>query len=83
MILTDPLWEFVEVRKVGPLKPTRGFSAFQFVPGTADEVLVALKSEEDEGTINSFVTVFDLSGRILLQETPIQGHFKYEGIEFI
>jgi len=47
-----------------------------------DEVMVALKSEEDEGRIASYILVFDMEGRILLPETKI-GDRKFEGLEFV
>lgn len=63
----------------------RGFSAFQFIPGTSDRVIVALKSEEKDGVpVASYVTVFNHeTGHVLLEETPLIGKFKYEGIAFI
>jgi soluble calcium-activated nucleotidase 1 len=75
----------VVVRKIGKVTPTRGFSTFKFVPGTNDEVIVAIKSEENSAanSQSSFITAFDLSGKVLLQETEIQGGYKFEGIEFV
>lgn len=67
---------------VGPLKPTHGFSSFKFVPDTMDSVIVALKSEENEGHIATFITVFTITGDIWFPETEI-GAYKFEGIEFI
>ena len=68
--------------RVGKLHPTHGFSSFKFVPETNDQLIVALKSEEDAGKIASYVTVFDIKGNILLDEFKIGNH-KFEGIEFI
>ncbi|KHJ89468.1 Apyrase [Oesophagostomum dentatum] len=63
---------------------TRGFSAFQFIPGTNDEVIVALKTEEIPGkSMSSYIMVFTVDGEIILDETRIPGDFKYEGIEFL
>lgn len=72
----------ISVSRVGPLLPTHGFSSFRFVPNTDDEMVLALKSEEDAGTIATYITAFTLDGRILLPETKI-GDVKYEGLEFI
>ncbi|CAL8332233.1 unnamed protein product [Merluccius merluccius] len=69
-------------RHVGPLNPTRGFSSFKFVPDTDDQVVVALKSEEDAGTIATYIMAFTLDGRVLMPETKM-GDVKYEGLEFI
>ena len=77
-------FESCEVREVTPKTPTRGFSSFSFLPGSKDEIIVALKSEENEeaGTQNTYITVFTIDGKVLLPETEIEGGRKYEGIEF-
>lgn len=72
----------VSVSHVGDVVPTHGFSSFKFVPDTDDQVIVALKSEEDGGRIATYIMAFTLDGRFLLPETKI-GSVKYEGIEFI
>ncbi|KAM7009002.1 soluble calcium-activated nucleotidase 1b [Tautogolabrus adspersus] len=72
----------ITVRHVGPLNPTHGFSSFKFVPDTDDQIIVALKSEEDAGTIATYIIAFTLDGRVLMPETKI-GDVKYEGFEFI
>eukprot|EP01064_Diplonema_japonicum_P026638 TRINITY_DN3813_c0_g1_i1.p1 TRINITY_DN3813_c0_g1~~TRINITY_DN3813_c0_g1_i1.p1 ORF type:complete len:356 (+),score=111.67 TRINITY_DN3813_c0_g1_i1:31-1098(+) len=70
--------------KVGEVTPERGFSSAKFVPGTNDEIMVALKSAENEAdqTQETYISVFALDGTILMEETRI-GANKYEGIEFI
>ncbi|XP_057218293.1 soluble calcium-activated nucleotidase 1b [Triplophysa rosa] len=72
----------ISVSRVGPLNLTLGFSSFKFVPDTDDQIIVALKSEEDAGRIATYITAFTLDGRVLLAETKI-GDVKYEGLEFI
>ncbi|XP_036693866.1 soluble calcium-activated nucleotidase 1 isoform X2 [Balaenoptera musculus] len=72
----------ISVRHVGEVVPTHGFSSFKFIPNTDDQIIVALKSEEDSGQIATYVMAFTLDGRFLLPETKI-GSVKYEGIEFI
>lgn len=72
----------VTVGHVGEVVPTHGFSSFKFIPDTDDQIIVALKSEEDNGKISSYIMAFTLDGRFLLPETRI-GSVKYEGIEFI
>ena len=46
---------------------------------------MALKSEENEEqqTQNSYITVFSLDGRVLMEETEILGGMKFEGLEFL
>ena len=70
------------VRHVGPLNLIRGFSSFKFVPGTDDQIILALKSEEYAGSIATYITAFTLDGQVLMAETQI-GNVKFEGLEFI
>lgn len=72
----------IQVRTIGELNLTHGFSSFKFIPGTNDELIVALKTEEDKGTIRSYIMAFDIRGKIIMEESLI-GPNKFEGIEFI
>ncbi|VDM42520.1 unnamed protein product [Toxocara canis] len=85
LLIASEDFSHVEARQVGNQNGPRGFSAFQFVPETNDRIIVALKSEEKGGIpVASYVTVFDAqSGHILLDEQPLQGKYKYEGIAFV
>nr|XP_020476636.1 soluble calcium-activated nucleotidase 1 [Monopterus albus] len=78
----SPDFKNIILSQVGPLISTHGFSSFKFVPNTDDQIILALKSEEDAGKIATYITAFTLDGRILLPETKI-GDVKYEGLEFI
>lgn len=78
----SPDFQDIVASRVGALNPTHGFSSFKFIPNTDDQIMVALKSEEDAGKIATYIVAFTLDGRILLPETKI-GDVKYEGIEFI
>ncbi|XP_016398913.1 soluble calcium-activated nucleotidase 1-like [Sinocyclocheilus rhinocerous] len=49
MLSCSPDFQDIKVRNVGPLNPMHGFSSFKFVPDTDDQIIVALKSEEDAG----------------------------------
>lgn len=71
-----------KVRHVGEIIPTHGFSSFKWIPGTGDNLIVALKSEEIDGKTASYMMVFDMQGNILMPETKVGDH-KYEGIEFL
>jgi soluble calcium-activated nucleotidase 1 len=83
----------VRVLRIGPVSGggARGFSSAKFVPSTNDHVIVALKSEEDDkaGTQQSYVTVFDLAGNVLMEEQRVpgvegrEGGVKFEGIELL
>ena len=68
---------------VGPLNVTHGFSSFKFIPGTNEQQIVALKTQEVDGKIASYIMAFDVHGRILMKEQKIPGSYKFEGIEFL
>ena len=53
------------------------------VSGTDDQIVVALKSEEDRGKIRSYITVITLDDHVLMPETLLEGEYKFEGIEFV
>lgn len=83
LLLSCPAdFSYINLRQVGPLNPTHGFSSFKFVPGTKDQIIVALKSEEDAGKIATYMIAFTLDGQVLMPEIKI-GDVKYEGLEFI
>ncbi|GMR32042.1 hypothetical protein PMAYCL1PPCAC_02237, partial [Pristionchus mayeri] len=74
-------WKVVEVGEVGD--GARGFSAFQFVPGTNDELIVGLKSEEKDGKpVASYLSVFTRQGKIVQVDSKFDGPHKYEGVAF-
>ena len=59
----------------------------KFTPGLNScdvnlQVIIALKSEELEGKIATYVMVFNVDGTIYYPETKI-GDLKFEGIEFV
>lgn len=84
IFLSDENFRNIHYQRIGPVTPSRGFSSFKFIPGTNDRIIIALKSEEqNEKPIASYVTVFTITGDILLPETPLEGAYKFEGIEFV
>jgi soluble calcium-activated nucleotidase 1 len=82
MLIADENFDKIEVKRIGPLNPTHGFSSFKFIPFTTDSIIIALKSEENNGKVASYIMAFNLDGDVLLPETKI-GDYKFEGIEFI
>ncbi|KAI1716942.1 apyrase domain-containing protein [Ditylenchus destructor] len=67
-----------------PPNKSRGFSSFQFIPETNDEVIVALKTVERDGhPLESYITIFNIHGKVYVRDTKIGGDHKFEGIEFI
>lgn len=71
-----------QVKHVGDKIPTHGFSSIKFIPNTKEKLIVALKSEEVEGKIGTFIMAFTIDGKVLLPETKV-GDYKFEGIEFV
>lgn len=69
--------------QLGKYKPTFGFSSFKFVPGTDDNVIVALQTEELNGKTSTYITAFTITGKTLLASERIETELKYEGLEFI
>lgn len=82
MISASDDFKKIEVTTVGKLNPTHGFSSFKFVPGTNNNVIVALKSEEYGDKKATYILVFDIDGNVLYHEKKV-GDMKFEGIEFI
>lgn len=84
VVIASEDFSSIEVREIGKITPLRGFSSFKFVPRSDDSVIVAIKSVEveDEQRQTSFITVFDVDGNILMDETEIPGAKKYEGVAF-
>ncbi|CAI4228795.1 unnamed protein product [Auanema sp. JU1783] len=86
LISADEYFKDISMIRVGPgtYEGTKGFSAFQFVPGTQDEYIIALKSEEIGGRpAASHITVFDISGTVIMNDTTLPGSHKFEGLAFI
>ncbi|KIH49684.1 hypothetical protein ANCDUO_20240, partial [Ancylostoma duodenale] len=62
----------------------RGFSAFDFIPGYGDRLIAAIKSKEVEGSeVESYITVFNTNGEVLMDDQKLDGNYKFEGIYFI
>ena len=83
LITADETFTIIEKIKVGEVKPTRGYSSFKFLPSSNDSIIVALKTEELNGSTSTFVTVFDIKGNVLMEDEKIHTEYKYEGFEFI
>uniref|UniRef100_A0AC34FAJ5 Apyrase n=1 Tax=Panagrolaimus sp. ES5 TaxID=591445 RepID=A0AC34FAJ5_9BILA len=86
LLIADENFNHVEVKHIGSKgSGYRGFAAFSFVPGSSDNLIAAIKSEEKDGMpVASYLTVFRLSdGHVLLDEEPLKGAHKFEGIAFI
>ncbi|KAE9412766.1 hypothetical protein Angca_005471, partial [Angiostrongylus cantonensis] len=85
LLIGNPNLTEVDVVRIGNLThPERGFSAFEFIPETNDTLIVALKSEEVKGNATkSYITVFNISGHVLLDDQQLEDDYKFEGIYFV
>jgi soluble calcium-activated nucleotidase 1 len=72
------------------LDPLKGFSSFKFVPGTADQHILAIRSVEEDCTgelelckQRSYLVVLNvLTGEQLSPEVKYEQDWKFEGLEF-
>lgn len=71
IISADESFSDISVSHIGPFHPTRGYSSFRFVPGTQDSIILAIKSEEVDGKIASYMLAFDLHGDIRMPEQKV------------
>jgi len=71
MLIASEDFKNIEVLTVGKITPTRGFSSFKFIP-ERDWEIVALKTEENNNSFKSYITVFTITGEILMEETEIR-----------
>ncbi|XGW23316.1 hypothetical protein V3C99_005501 [Haemonchus contortus] len=84
LLITSPDLQQFEFKTIGRLFPKRGYSAFDFIPGTDDELIVALKSKEVAGEKTaSFITVFNINGQVILKDKKLSGDYKFEGLYFV
>ncbi|KHJ78710.1 Apyrase [Oesophagostomum dentatum] len=75
--------QVVEIGRESDLDRSKGYSAFDLIPDTGDSVLVALKSVEVGKHTESFVTVFNINGTVLLPDQKLEGNYKFEAIYFV
>lgn len=82
VISTNEYFSEIQTFKIGHQIPSHGFSAFAFLPYREHEV-VALKTEELNGAIATYITVFNFETKeVLMEETKIDS-VKFEGVEFL
>lgn len=83
LLMADENFTNIEAKRIGSASDgSRGFSAFQFLPGSDDQFIVALKSEERDGkAVASYLCFFRFSdGQFLLEEQKFDGPYKFEGL---
>lgn len=84
--------DFTSIRKVEIValkeeEGSRGFSAAAWVPGSDERVIAAVRTVEMESAnqtrvTESFISAFDLDGRIVMSEERVSDD-KFEGIAFL
>ncbi|GAB0100400.1 hypothetical protein DMENIID0001_164340 [Sergentomyia squamirostris] len=72
--------KIVEIKEK-PQDSAAGFSSSKFLPGSDDNIIIALRTVEKDGKTSTSVVMFDLEGNILMKERVIEKD-KYEGIAF-
>lgn len=82
LLTADENFLNIKVTRVGNLVPIRGFASFKFLPGSNDEIIVALKTEENQGRTATYITAFTIDGIVLMPEIKVLDK-KFEGLEFI
>lgn len=83
LITANDGFTHISTTKIENKDRTHGFSSFKFIPGSNDNVILAIKSEEVNGKTGTFITAFTIDGKVLLKEERIPTPYKYEGIEFL
>ena len=68
---------------LGVIHPTRGYASFKFLPGSGDQVIVAIKSEEVDDSFQTFITAFNIDGQVLMPDVAVTDKYKFEGLEFL
>lgn len=79
---TTANYQYLLKLQITKLQPKHGFSSFKFIPGTNEEVIVALKTTEFEGKTATYISAFKINSQVLMEDTKIED-LKYEGLEFI
>jgi soluble calcium-activated nucleotidase 1 len=83
LLIASDDFSHIDVRRVGPLESDYGFTSVRKLPGT-DNIFMALKVKELKGATHSKLCVFDLDGRLYLDNGFYDvGDIKYEGLEFL
>jgi len=60
-----------------------GFSSFKFIPGTQDNLLLGLKTNEVGDDVSSYAVVVEVpTGKVIMDEQLIMNE-KFEGVEFL
>ena len=81
LVSCDGNFENIIVRNVLDFIPLRGCSDMDFVPNTGDTEIICCRTvEDDDAGVESYISIFNLKGDVLLNETLFEKDLKYEGI---
>jgi len=69
LISCDENFQNIIIRNVLELLPLQGCSDMAFVPNSGDTEIIACRTIEDGDRVESFISVFDLTGKLLYPET--------------
>uniref|UniRef100_A0A6M2DKH0 Apyrase n=1 Tax=Xenopsylla cheopis TaxID=163159 RepID=A0A6M2DKH0_XENCH len=83
IVLADEDFRSIKVMPIRSKKdPTLGYSSFKFLPGTKDNIIIALLSYEYNGVTATYITALTMDGRVIMDKQKF-ADLKYEGLEFI
>jgi soluble calcium-activated nucleotidase 1 len=84
LITTAEDFSDMQISRLGPKEDDYGFSAIRKIPGTND-LFVALKVREVNGSTATKMTVFDLDGNFHIHPSfvEVDNNMKFEGLAFL
>ena len=80
LLSCDENFQNILVRNVLSHIPKHGCSDMAFVPDSGDTEIICCRTIEHGDQVESFVAIFDILGRVLLEETRVHDNYKYEGV---
>ncbi|XP_051155171.1 soluble calcium-activated nucleotidase 1 isoform X3 [Leptopilina boulardi] len=82
LLRADENFSNIRVINIGAVTPTKGFSSFKFLPGSHENIIISLKSEEYQNRMATYIMGFTVDGDIVMPELKITSE-KFEGFEFV
>uniref|UniRef100_A0A914NH08 Uncharacterized protein n=1 Tax=Meloidogyne incognita TaxID=6306 RepID=A0A914NH08_MELIC len=85
LLIADENFTKIETKRIGSIGDgSSGYTAFQFLPESNDEIIVAIKAKEYKGEpIATNISVFRHSdGKFLIENEKVDSKYKFEGLSF-
>uniref|UniRef100_A0A914MS07 Uncharacterized protein n=1 Tax=Meloidogyne incognita TaxID=6306 RepID=A0A914MS07_MELIC len=85
LLIADENFTKIETKRIGSIGDgSSGYTAFQFLPESNDEIIVAIKAKEYKGEpIATNISVFRHSdGKFLIEDENVDYKYKFEGLSF-